>query len=175
MSDNIILIGFMAVGKGRTARELATQSGNFAIDTDDLIESLAKRKIRKIFQEGGETSFRKLEAVAAKWLELNVNNTIVSTGGGFFMVDNLQNLGTVVYLHSSLEEIIATVRRHPNGLKKIKKRPLLQDFNKAKELFDKRLPQYRANADYEINVEGKEIAEVAREIRKLMTENSFLH
>lgn len=167
MSDNIILIGFMAVGKGRTARELAAQSGRFAIDTDDLIESLTKRRIRKIFRENGEIYFRNLEALTAKWLEKNVRNTIVSTGGGFFMVDNLRNIGSVVYLHSSLEEIIATIQRHPNSAKKIKKRPLLQNFAEAKQLYDKRIPLYREAADFEINVEGKEIAGVADEILKL--------
>ena len=49
MADNIILIGFMGVGKGRTARALAEKTGLFAVDTDDLIETMTKMKIRQIF------------------------------------------------------------------------------------------------------------------------------
>ena len=37
MADNIILTGFMGVGKGRVARALVEKTGMFAIDTDDLI------------------------------------------------------------------------------------------------------------------------------------------
>ncbi|MCW5204049.1 shikimate kinase, partial [Desulfobulbus sp. US4] len=48
MADNIILIGFMGVGKGRTARALAEQTSRFAVDTDDLIESMVNLKIRDI-------------------------------------------------------------------------------------------------------------------------------
>ena len=58
MERNIVLIGFMAVGKGRTARELARQSGRYAIDCDDLIESFSKMKIREIFEHLGEPHFR---------------------------------------------------------------------------------------------------------------------
>ena len=164
MSNNIILIGFMAVGKGRTARELAAQTGRFAVDTDDLIESFAKKKIRKIFNLCGEATFRQMEAAAADWLEKNVSNTIVSTGGGFFMVGNLQRLGTVIYLHAGIEAIYTAISEHPNSTKKMKKRPLLQDLGRARQLYYKRLPLYRRAADYEIDVEGKSSAEVAENI-----------
>ena len=46
--NNIILIGFMGVGKGTVARALVKKSNMFAIDTDDLIESMENRKIKKI-------------------------------------------------------------------------------------------------------------------------------
>ncbi len=59
--DNIILIGFMGVGKGTVARALVKESSYFAIDTDDLIESIDNRKVKKIFEEDGEVYFRSLE------------------------------------------------------------------------------------------------------------------
>ena len=46
--NNIILIGFMGVGKGTVARALVKKSDMFAIDTDDLIESMENRKIKKM-------------------------------------------------------------------------------------------------------------------------------
>ena len=58
MADNIILIGFMGVGKGRTARELSRLTGRFTVDTDDLIESFTKLKIRKIFGSFSTGSLR---------------------------------------------------------------------------------------------------------------------
>ena len=55
--SNIILIGFMGVGKGTVARALSRESKYFAIDTDDLIESLENRKIKEIFESEGESYF----------------------------------------------------------------------------------------------------------------------
>ncbi|MCI5140995.1 MAG: shikimate kinase [Candidatus Electrothrix sp. ATG1] len=164
MADNIILIGFMGVGKGRTARALAEQTGRFAVDTDDLIESMVNKKVRKIFAEQGEAEFRRLEQKAADWLEYHVTGTVVSTGGGFFKVRNLNRLGTVVYLHSTVEDIYQSICNHPNAKKKIKKRPLLTDLKQAEKLFRERLPQYRQLADIEIAVNGKISWERAEEI-----------
>lgn len=165
MANNIVLVGFMGVGKGRTARALAAATGRFAIDTDDLIESFLKTKIRDFFAAQGEPAFRRIEQQVADWLEQRVNNTIISTGGGFFMVNNLDRLGRIVYLHSSLKGILAAINKHPDACRKIKKRPLLQDMGKAKELYHARLPLYREAVDFEIDVEGRKTSEVVTEIK----------
>jgi shikimate kinase len=173
VADNIILIGFMGVGKGRTARALATETGRFGIDTDDLIESFLKTKIRTLFAEQGEPAFRRVEQQAADWLEHCVSGSIVSTGGGFFMVPKIRRLGRIVYLHSSLKGILATLKQHPDAARKIKKRPLLQDMDKAKRLYRIRLPLYRAAADIEIDVEGRKASEVAAEIKTLLVDSDL--
>lgn len=166
MAGNIILIGFMGVGKGRTARALAEKTGMFTVDTDDLIETVVNMKIRKIFKKKGEKYFRNLEQQTADWLRINVHNTIVSTGGGFFKVNKLGEEDTVVYLHSSLDMILEKIRSHPKAAKKIKKRPLLKDLEKACLLYDERLPLYRKIADLEINIEKLSPEEVAGVIVK---------
>ncbi len=106
MKKNIILIGFMGVGKGTVARELVKTSDYFAVDTDDLIESMENRKIKKIFKNDGEPYFRELEKRCAKWLENNLKGTIISTGGGFYRQENIHKIGTVVYLESGFDRII---------------------------------------------------------------------
>jgi shikimate kinase len=163
---NIVLIGFMGVGKGRTARMLAEKTGKFGVDCDDLIESFANTRVKKIFAEFGEPHFRKLERKVARWLEKKVCDTIVSTGGGFYNVPNIRKIGTVVYLHSPFDEILKAIQRHPNAKKKIKKRPLLQDLDAARKLFKQRLPLYRDIADIEIKVKGKSIEKITAEICK---------
>jgi len=160
-ADNIILIGFMGVGKGRTARALAEKTGRYTVDTDDLIETMVKMKIRDIFAIHGEPYFRDLEQRTADWLRKNVRKTIVSTGGGFFQVRKLRKLGQVIYLHSSVEAILEAIMQHPKARKKIKKRPLLQDLDQARKLYDSRLPAYRKVADLEIDVQNRDINEVA--------------
>lgn len=165
---NILLIGFMGVGKGRTARELARQTGLFALDTDDLIESMTKQKIRRIFREEGEAAFRRREQDVARWLEAKVASTIVSTGGGFFQVPNIQRLGRIVYLHAEVEHILERMLTSPKAEKKLKKRPLLKDMEKAKALFADRLPRYRGVADHEVQVAHQPIEQVAEDIAALL-------
>ncbi len=164
MIGNIVLIGFMGVGKGRTARMLAEKSSKFAVDCDDLIESFTNLKVKKIFARHGERRFRELEQQVAIWLEEQVRNTIISTGGGFFKVPNIRRIGTVVYLHAEFDQILQAIHGHPKAKKKIKKRPLLQDLAKAEALFNERLPLYRDIADYEIEVGGRSIDEVVDNI-----------
>ena len=163
-NGNIVLIGFMGVGKGRTARMLAEQTGKFAVDCDDLIESFANTRVKKIFANFGEPRFRELERMVATWLEKVVCDTIISTGGGFFNFPNIRKVGKIVYLHSDFDEIMNTIYAHPNVKKKIKKRPLLQDLDGAKDLFNIRLPLYREVADLEIKVSGRSIDDISNDI-----------
>lgn len=164
MSGNIVLIGFMGVGKGRTARLLAQKTGMFGVDCDDLIESFTNMRVKKIFSKFGEARFRELEGKVALWLENRVCDTIISTGGGFFKVPNLQKIGTVVYLHADFDEIISALHAHPNAKKKIKKRPLLKDLDGARALYESRLPLYRDLAGIEVEVGGRTVDQVVVDI-----------
>ena len=163
-SKNIVLIGFMGVGKGTIAREMSKQSKLYALDCDDLIESLENKKIKKIFEESGEEYFRKLEQETAKWLEKNVKNSIISTGGGFYKVKNLKKIGTVIYLQSTFDGILKRILSHPNAKAKLEKRPLLKDLKKARFIFDERIKSYEKCADLVINVEDKLPKEIVKEI-----------
>ncbi|MCH9814128.1 MAG: shikimate kinase [Epsilonproteobacteria bacterium] len=167
--DNILLIGFMGVGKGTIARAYAKEFGAFAIDTDDLIESLENRKIKTIFEEEGEPYFRELEQKCAKWISKSVKNSIISTGGGFFKVKNINKIGTIVLLDSSFEAILKRIQEHPNAAKKLAKRPLFKSPEMAKKLYKERVAQYKEIADIVINVEKKEPTEIAHQIQKLLS------
>ena len=164
--ENIIFIGFMGVGKGSVAREVVKHSEYVAIDTDDLIESMENRRIKKIFEEEGEPYFRKLEKDISLWLEKSVKNTLISTGGGFYKVKNLKKIGIIVLLDSPFDAIIKRIKDHPNAEKKLKKRPLLNDLKKAKELYDERRPEYLALADIVVDVTDKSAVDCTKEILK---------
>ena len=162
--NNIILIGFMGVGKGTVARALVKKSNMFAIDTDDLIESMENRKIKKIFEDEGEPYFRNLEKKTALWLEKNVSNTIISTGGGFYKQENLNKIGKVVYLKSSFQGILDRINEPPNAQNKLKKRPLLQNIEEAIKLYDSRVKEYEKVAKIVVDVEKKDIKDIIKEI-----------
>ena len=162
--NNIILIGFMGVGKGTVARALVKKSNMFAIDTDDLIESMENRKIKKIFEVEGEPYFRALEKKAAAWLEKSVFDTIISTGGGFYKQENINKIGKVVYLKSSFQGILDRINAAPNAANKLKKRPLLQNLEEAKKLYDLRAKEYEKVAKIVVDVENKDIKDIVKEI-----------
>ena len=152
-NENIILIGFMGVGKGTVARALVKKSDYFAVDTDDLIESLENKKIKKIFEELGEPYFRALEKKCALWCEKNIQNSIISTGGGFYKQSNIKKIGKVIYLQSTFEKILEGIHNSPNAKRKLKKRPLLNNLKEAKIIYDQRVKEYENVADIIINVE----------------------
>jgi len=152
----------MGVGKGTVARALVQKSDYFAVDTDDLIESLENRKIKKIFEQEGEPYFRALEKKCALWCEKNIQNSIISTGGGFYKQPNLKKIGTVIYLQSTFDKILEGIHSSPNAKKKLKKRPLLSNLEEARKLYDTRVKEYEKVADIIINVEDWD-AEVAVE------------
>lgn len=163
---NIVLIGFMGVGKGSVAREIVKLSKMVALDTDDIIESMENRRIKKIFAEEGEEYFRALERKVARWLKKSVEDTLISTGGGFYKVPNLKKVGTVVLLNAPFDVIYQRILEHPNAERKLKKRPLFQDIERARALYEERFPLYLKAADVVIDVDGKEIPEIAKEILK---------
>lgn len=167
MKHNIIVIGFMGVGKGTLARSFAKEYGVYNIDTDDLIESKENRKISKIFEKFGEDYFRALEQDTADWLEKSVKGTLISCGGGFYKVNNLKKIGKVVLLDASFDWIYNRLKNSANAEVKFAKRPLFQDLKKAKALYKERSKQYKKVAHYVVNVEELSEKKAIKEIAKL--------
>lgn len=63
---NIVLCGFMGAGKTRIGKEISKLTGREFIDTDDIAEKIAGKKIADIFAESGEDEFRKIETKACE-------------------------------------------------------------------------------------------------------------
>ncbi len=164
--NNIILIGFMGVGKGTTARAYSKEYGSFIIDTDDLIESKENMRIKEIFKKYGESRFRLLEQECADWIENSVDNSFISCGGGFYKVNNLKKLGKIVLLHASFDWIYNRLLTAKNSKSKLKKRPLFLEPKRAEELYNDREKAYLNVSDIAINVENKNLIEIIREINK---------
>ncbi|AYJ79545.1 shikimate kinase [Aliarcobacter cryaerophilus ATCC 43158] len=182
--NNIILIGFMGVGKGTVARAMVKEFAmvglasqfpeeeevgvkfhfQYSIDTDDLIESMENRAIKKIFKFDGEQYFRNLEKKTALWLEKSVENTIISTGGGFYRQENIKNIGTIIYLKSSFDGILKRIKKAPNAKNKLKKRPLLQNKKEAIKLYNTRVKEYEKVADIIVDVENRDLKVIVKEI-----------
>jgi shikimate kinase len=123
-------------------------------------------KIKNIFEQNGEEYFRKLEKHIAKWLEKSVHDTLISTGGGFYKQENLKKVGTIVFLDSPFDAIIKRIKKHPNAVKKLQKRPLLHNLKRAEELYIQRRPEYLKLADIVIDVTNKSAEMCSKELLK---------
>ena len=168
-SENIILIGYMAVGKSRIGRELVEvlkeQNRDYELlDCDSLIEKEAGCTVAEIFERFGQDEFRKRETNLLKRLS-GRTGIILSTGGGMPLKEEnralLKELGTVVYLKAEVSTIADRVRND-------KTRPLLKT-EKALEthigdMLKERNPIYESLADITISVDGKSPREIVGEI-----------
>jgi shikimate kinase len=80
-ADNVILVGFMGVGKSTGGRLLARRLGRCFVETDDMIVARDGRAIPEIFRQDGEEAFRRLEGEAVEALRLK-SGEVIATGGG---------------------------------------------------------------------------------------------
>ena len=156
----------MGVGKGTTARAFSKKYGTYIIDTDDLIESKENKEVKTIFAKKGEAYFRAQEQETANWIENCVTGTMISCGGGFYKVDNLKKLGTVVLLDASFDWILKRLKTAKNSKSKLAKRPLFSDEKNAKKLYNEREKAYRKVADVIIDVENLTLEEQIKQIAK---------
>ncbi len=156
----------MAVGKTTTAKELAKILQTSYLDTDSLIEFKEDKKITDIFKDNGEEYFRNLEQKCANYIEHNISNSIIATGGGFYKVSNIKKLGKVVWLNASFDEIYAYLQSCDDYKEQIQKRPLLKDKQKAKELYDMRFKEYKKVCDIKVDIYSNTPQEIFQSIIK---------
>lgn len=159
---NIALVGFMGTGKTSVGHAVASLLHFRMVDTDDLIEQRAGKRISAIFQEEGEAQFRAYERSVVAELSL-LERTVISTGGGLVVdPNNLAGLRThalVVCLWASPEAIWERVSHQTH-------RPLLQTpdpLGTIRRLFAERESHYR-QADVLVSTEGRSVKEVAAQV-----------
>ena len=159
---NLALIGFMGTGKSSVGRLVADQLHFEFLDTDELIESRAGKKISDIFTQNGEPTFRELECQLIAELAARTR-TVISTGGGLPVnttnLNSLKQHALVVCLWSSPEKIFERVRDQSH-------RPLLHDpdpLGKIRSLLAAREEFYK-QADVLMNSEFRSIREVAQQV-----------
>ena len=79
---NIILLGYMGVGKSLIGQHLSKILNRKFIDLDEYIETKKNRSIHDIFRDSGDIYFRKIESQLLNDCLLNNSNIILSVGGG---------------------------------------------------------------------------------------------
>jgi len=163
MKDNIILIGFMGVGKSEVGKALAARLQMKYVDTDLMIEGEESTSIPDIFEKRGEPYFRDLETKLLDKFAASKNH-VISTGGGMVLregnVKKLKALGPLVLL-SSRPEVIEKRLENSGG------RPLLNVPDRPKQIKDilnVRDPIYNKVADFAVDTSDISVKDAVEKI-----------
>lgn len=160
----IILIGMRGTGKTTVGKILAKKLTKQFIETDKLIEKMAKLTTSEIVNKLGWEKFRDLEEDVISEIS-NSNNSVIATGGGAVLRKNNINAlgknGYFVLLLASVDTMLNRIGDYFN-------RPFLTDSNSRKDDIEKTLRErgslYKKVADYIIDTEGKTPDDIVKQI-----------
>ncbi len=161
-----MLIGFMGTGKSEVGRRLAQRLGRALVDTDQLVEERAGKRVAAIFAEDGEPAFRALERDAVATAAAR-GGAVISVGGGAVLdpdnVSRLREAGFLVHLTARPESILAR-------LGDVSTRPLLAKDPRGTvtRLLAERGPVYAAAADVTVDTSDRTAHEVVHEIQQAL-------
>lgn len=160
--SNIVLIGMPGAGKSTLGVVLAKILGMDFVDGDILIQNQVGNTLQKIIDAQGVDGFLQVEndVLAA----VDVRDTVISTGGSAIYSDeamrHLTEIGTVVYLDVSLEELRSRLGSlHERGVVMRKGVSMSLD-----EIFEERGPLYRKYAEVTLQTDGLTVREATRKL-----------
>ena len=166
--ENLVFLGMMGSGKSSIGSLVAKKLKFNFVDIDNEIEINTKKSIKKIFEEEGESYFRKIEEqITLKKLKLN--SAVISLGGGAFINKNIRK--EILKKHLSFwlnwdKKILL------NRIKNSKKRPLIIKASED-EIFDiiKERSVIYSKALYEINCDNLTKSEIVNKILEVYETN----
>ena len=162
--NNITMIGMPASGKSTVGVLLAKWIGYKFIDSDLLIQEQEERLLKEIIAEDGLEGFLAIEERVNR--EIHTNRAVIAPGGsviyGPSAMEHLKQIGTVVYLKISYEEL----KRRLGNL--VDRGVALKDGMTLLDLYRERVPLYEKYADITIDETGKQSGQVVDELRALV-------
>jgi shikimate kinase len=162
---NLYLVGFMATGKTTVGRLLAQRLGMTFLDSDAEIERRAGKTIGQVFDQDGETVFRRMERefIAGGHPP---QGCVVGCGGGLIMqegmVEELRRRGVVICLTARAETILRRTQGNTH-------RPLLNTDDplaRIHELLARREPVYRA-AGTQVLTDCRPLGEIVAHVQRV--------
>lgn len=162
--ENIILIGMPGCGKSTVGVVLAKVLGYHFIDADLLIQEREDRLLSEIIEEEGPEGFNRIENEVNA--SIDAHRTVIATGGsvvyGNEAMKHLREIGTVLYLRLSLEEL-------QTRLGDLVERGIsMKEGQTLKDLYEERTPLYEKYAQLIVDAEGLPIRETVMAIRDAM-------
>lgn len=162
MSDgglNIVLIGFMGVGKTTIGRRTAGKLGIDFYDTDEYIKKCEKMSAGELLKKKGEKYFEGAQRFAVTNIVDN-KNCLISTGGSTVCDEyNRKLLGensVVVWLRAKAETVYENTKNSRN------KRPEIADATLEDiDALLKQKSKYYENCDIIIDVDELDVNDIA--------------
>ena len=147
-------------GKSTTGVLLAKSLGFSFLDTDLLLQEQTGMLLQNLVDSKGFFGFVDIEEQILS--ELNVSNTVISTGGsviyGEKTMRRLKQIGTVIFLNVSFPEIMRRI-------KNISTRGIaLKDGQSLENLYAERLPLYQKYADLTVSGDNQTVEELVTRI-----------
>ena len=109
MKKSLVLTGMMGVGKSTIGRLIAKRLKVKFIDVDKIIEKNQKKSIKRIFEDNGESYFRKLEGKITLKILKN-SKSVIALGGGAFINNAIReevlNSCVSIWLKVDLDKLI---------------------------------------------------------------------
>ena len=138
LNNQLILIGFMGVGKTSVGQCLSQRLSMSFIDLDAHIQS-QHGGIPHIFEVHGEAYFRGLEYESIS-NAINQNIGVISTGGGIVTHDPsfllLKQCTRVVWLRASLETVSERIRLDDLTLRPLADDQLIKRYHDRQSFYD---------------------------------------
>ena len=161
MKKNIVLIGMPGAGKSTLGVILAKALMMDFVDSDLVIQKEEGRTLSRIIEEEGTDAFIKTEERINAALE--AENAVIATGGsavyGKQAMEHLSQIGTVVYLRISYDQVAERLRS-------LKERGVVhKDGQTLKDIYNERSGLYEKYADVTVDIDGLDIA---RALAKVM-------
>ena len=159
---NIVLTGFMGVGKTTVGREAAAQLGRPFVDMDDLIVAEASMAIPEIFEQHGEAYFRSLERTVLRRLAAE-QGLVIATGGGALVDAANRELMTRTSLVVCLSAAVSATEERIGA---DANRPLMATPDRQQRIIDLLSQRAAAYAEipYHIDTSGRSVQDVAKEV-----------
>ena len=161
--NNLIFIGMPASGKSTIGVVVAKRLGYDFIDTDLLIQKQEGRLLKDIIADVGNEGFLEIENQVNR--DLVAENAVISPGGSVVYCEeamlHLKEIGTVVYLKTSYEDIYNRISNAKN------RGVVLKEGQTLKSLYDERVKLFEKYADYTISEEGLDLEETIDKVLEL--------
>lgn len=167
---NIVLIGMPGCGKSTIGVVLAKMLGMDFLDSDVFIQNNEKRKLQEIINEYGNEKF--LEIEKENLLKINVDNTVIATGGSVVLKDevmeHLKKNGKCVFIdvpYRILKKRIFNLDTRGIAMKK---------GQTIRDVYNERLPFYKKYADVTIKSGNEDRNETIKKTIEIIKKNNLI-
>ena len=135
----------MGSGKTSVGKSLARQLHKDFVDVDTVIEAEQNASINDIFESKGEEHFRTLEQKCINEVTKK-KGQIIATGGGLPIYSTIPEKSLVILIDADFDVILRRL-----STKERNKRPLLQDEERARGLYEERIDRYKELAEFTVD------------------------